>query len=72
MVRVDDVDRHRAAAAAAGASVSEAEEHMYGERQYAATDLCGRLWLFTESIADLAPSDWGARSGERGGETHNG
>lgn len=28
---------------------------MRGERQYAATDLSGRRWLFTESIADLAP-----------------
>jgi hypothetical protein len=47
-------------------------DHMYGERQYAATDLCGRLGLFTESIADLAPSDGGARSGELGEGIHNG
>ena len=63
MVRVEDVDTHRARAMAAGASVSEAADHMYGERQYTATDLSGRRWVFTESIADLVPEGWGAMSG---------
>jgi uncharacterized glyoxalase superfamily protein PhnB len=60
MVRVDDVDAHRAEALAGGARVSEAADHPYGERQYSATDASGRHWLFTESIDDLAPEDWGA------------
>ena len=47
-----------------GAVVSEAKDYMYGERQYADTDPSGRRWLFTQSIADLAPEDWGARGGE--------
>lgn len=63
MVRVDDVDAHRARAAAAGATVGEAEDHLYGERQYRATDFAGRAWIFTQSIADLDPADWGARTG---------
>ena len=62
MIRVVDVDAHRARAAAAGASVGEAEDHFYGERQYSATDFAGRTWIFTQSIADLDPSEWGART----------
>ena len=58
MVRVSDVDAHRARAAAAGAAVEEAEDHFYGERQYTAIDLAGRMWVFSQSIADLDPSDW--------------
>jgi hypothetical protein len=37
MIRVDDVDAHRARAMEGGAVVSEATDYMYGERQYAAT-----------------------------------
>jgi uncharacterized glyoxalase superfamily protein PhnB len=62
MVRVADVDAHRAHAAAAGATVGEAVDHFYGERQYTATDVAGRSWVFTQSIADLDPTDWGART----------
>jgi uncharacterized glyoxalase superfamily protein PhnB len=62
MIRVSDVDTHRARAAAAGATVGEAEDHFYGERQYVATDFAGRTWIFTQSIADLDPSEWGART----------
>lgn len=60
MVRVADVDAHRTHAEAAGATVSEATDHFYGERQYSAVDLSGRMWLFSQSIADLDASDWGA------------
>ena len=70
MVRVEHVDTHRARAMAAGASVSEAADHMYGERQYTATDLSGRRWVFTESIADLVPEGWGAMSGGNLGENN--
>ena len=62
MVRVADVDAHRARAAAAGATVGEAEDHVYGARQYTATDFAGRTWIFTQSVADLDPTDWGART----------
>lgn len=60
MVRVHDLDAHYKAALAAGASIlSEPADHPYGERQYAAADLAGHRWLFTQSIADVAPEDWG-------------
>jgi uncharacterized glyoxalase superfamily protein PhnB len=62
LVRVDDVDAHRARAAAAGAVVGVAEDHFYGERQYTAVDFAGWSWVFSESIADLDPTDWGART----------
>jgi uncharacterized glyoxalase superfamily protein PhnB len=60
MIRVDDVDAHRARPQAAGAEVSEASDHFFGERQYTAVDLAGRTWVFSQSIADLAPEGWGA------------
>lgn len=60
MVRVDDVDAHYRAALAAGASIlSEPADHFYGERQYAAADPAGHRWTFTQSVADVAPEDWG-------------
>jgi uncharacterized glyoxalase superfamily protein PhnB len=60
MVRVDDLDAHYQTALAAGASIlSEPADHSYGERQYAVADLAGHRWTFTQSIADVAPEDWG-------------
>ena len=60
MVRVEDVDAHRARAEAAGAKIlSEPADHPYGERQYAAEDPAGHVWKFSESIADVDPADWG-------------
>jgi uncharacterized glyoxalase superfamily protein PhnB len=43
MVRVPDVGAHF--------------EH--GERQYSAQDPAGHQWTFSETLADVAPSDWG-------------
>jgi len=63
MVRVEGIDAHRARAEAAGAAVSDVGDFPYGERQYTATDFAGRVWVFTESVADVAPSDWGASTG---------
>jgi uncharacterized glyoxalase superfamily protein PhnB len=60
MVRVEDLDKHRARAAAAGAVVGPIGEFPYGEQQYTAVDLAGRTWVFTESVADVSPLDWGA------------
>ena len=60
MVRVDDVDDHFQRASAAGAHIiSGPETHMYGERQYTATDLAGHRWTFTQSVADVSPEAWG-------------
>jgi uncharacterized glyoxalase superfamily protein PhnB len=63
MVRVDDIDAHRDRASAAGADVGDIAEFPFGERQYTAVDLIGRTWVFTQSISDVAPEDWGGRSG---------
>lgn len=60
MVRVEDIEAHRARAKAAGAGVTDIGAFPYGERQYTATDFAGRTWVFTESVADVAPGDWGA------------
>jgi uncharacterized glyoxalase superfamily protein PhnB len=65
MVRVEDVRTHRARAGAAGATiVGEPTDHMYGERQYGVEDLAGHRWTFTESIADVAPEEYGCTTVE--------
>jgi uncharacterized glyoxalase superfamily protein PhnB len=64
MVRIDDVDAHHARAVERGAQVSgPPADHPYGERQYTAVDLGGHTWTFSQSIADVAPEDWGGTSG---------
>jgi uncharacterized protein (DUF952 family)/uncharacterized glyoxalase superfamily protein PhnB len=64
MIRVPDVDAHHEQALARGATILKApQDFPYGERQYTAEDLAGHHWDFTHSIADLAPEDWGGRSG---------
>jgi uncharacterized glyoxalase superfamily protein PhnB len=60
MVRVEDVDGHCNHARLSGAQiVSEPADMPYGERQYTARDFSGRLWVFTQTVADVAPEDWG-------------
>jgi uncharacterized glyoxalase superfamily protein PhnB len=34
----------------------------YGERQYRAEDLAGHRWTFSETLADVAPEEWGGTS----------
>ena len=59
-VRVEDVDAHHERAAAAGAEIlSPPTDYPYGERQYSAADPGGHSWTFSQSIADVDPSDWG-------------
>ena len=63
LVRVDDVDAHHARASAHGAKIlAEPADYPYGERQYSAEDVDGNAWTFSESIADVAPEDWGGTS----------
>jgi uncharacterized glyoxalase superfamily protein PhnB len=65
MVRVEEVQAHCARARAAGATVlDEPTDHIYGERQYSAEDLAGHHWTFTESIADVAPEEYGCTTVE--------
>jgi predicted enzyme related to lactoylglutathione lyase len=60
LVRVEDADAHAERARAAGARiVKEPADHPYGERQYTARDLGGHAWTFSQSIADVAPEEWG-------------
>jgi uncharacterized glyoxalase superfamily protein PhnB len=63
IVRVDDVDAHYRRAHGAGARVVRPlADHRYGERQYTAEDLAGHRWTFSQTIADVAPEEWGGES----------
>jgi uncharacterized glyoxalase superfamily protein PhnB len=63
MMRVDDVDGHHERARQHGARIlNPPSDYPYGERQYTAEDLGGHRWTFSESIADVAPEDWGGTS----------
>jgi uncharacterized glyoxalase superfamily protein PhnB len=60
VVRVEDADAHHADARDNGARIlQEPRNFPYGERQYSAVDVGGHHWTFSQSIADLAPEDWG-------------
>jgi PhnB protein len=64
MVRVPDAAAHCERARARGATiVSEPRDYPYGERQYTAEDLGGHHWCFSQSIADVAPEEWGGTTG---------
>ena len=63
MVRVDDVDVHHDRARLRGARILHPPtDYPYGERQYEVEDPAGHRWTFSETIADVAPEDWGAES----------
>ena len=63
MVRIDDVDAHHALARSLGAEIlREPADYPYGERQYTAVDPGGHHWTFSETIADVAPEEWGGSS----------
>ncbi len=60
MVRVDNLDRHYAQVTACGARIiSPPTDFPYGERQYTVEDIDGHRWIFSQSIADVDPRDWG-------------
>ncbi len=63
MVRVEDVDAHYRRAHESGARIVQpVSDQPYGERQYTAEDLAGHRWTFSQSIADVAPEEWGGES----------
>lgn len=63
MVRVDDADAHYERARAHGARIlMEPTDFEYGERQYTAEDPAGHQWTFSETLADVAPEEWGGAS----------
>jgi uncharacterized glyoxalase superfamily protein PhnB len=63
MVRVEDARAHCEHARTHGASiVMEPTDFEYGERQYTAEDPAGHQWTFSETLADVAPEEWGGTS----------
>lgn len=65
MVRVEDVDKHHEQAKQRGANVLRPPvSYPYGERQYTVQDIGGHVWTFSESIADVNPTDWGGTPGQ--------
>jgi uncharacterized glyoxalase superfamily protein PhnB len=66
MVRIDDVDAHFERARVNRAEIlREPADYPYGERQYTAVDPGGHHWTFSETIADVAPEDWGGTAAGR-------
>ena len=62
LVRVDDAAAHCERARAHGARIlMEPTDFEYGERQYAAEDLGGHRWTFSETLADVDPAEWGGK-----------
>jgi uncharacterized glyoxalase superfamily protein PhnB len=60
MVRVEDAHGHCERARRYGARiVMEPTDFEYGERQYAAEDPFGHRWTFSQTLADVAPEEWG-------------
>jgi uncharacterized glyoxalase superfamily protein PhnB len=63
LVRVEDARAHCERARANGARIQmEPTDYEYGERQYHAEDLAGHHWTFSETLADIAPEEWGGIS----------
>ncbi len=62
LVRVADLDEHYDRARRGGARiVATPATYPYGEKQYAADDLGGHRWTFSESVADVDPETWGGQ-----------
>ncbi len=65
-VRVDDARSHCERARAHGARIlMEPTDFEYGERQYNAEDPAGHQWTFSETLADVAPEEWGGKTVEQ-------
>jgi len=63
LVRVKDARSHCERARAHGAKIRmEPTDFEYGERQYHAEDLAGHQWTFSETLADMAPEQWGGET----------
>jgi uncharacterized glyoxalase superfamily protein PhnB len=60
LVRVDDARAHCERARAHGAVIrTEPTDWEYGERQYEAEDPAGHRWIFSETLRDVDPAEWG-------------
>lgn len=61
IVHVEDVDAHYKRAMERGAKIVQPPgDRPFGERQYTAEDPGGHRWTFSQSVADVAPEQWGA------------
>jgi uncharacterized glyoxalase superfamily protein PhnB len=59
-VRVADAAAHCEQARQRGARIlMEPTDFPYGERQYTAADPAGHQWTFSQTLADVAPEEWG-------------
>lgn len=62
-VRVEDVNAQFERARAHGARVLEAPtDREYGERDCTLEDLAGHRWQFAETVADVAPEEYGCET----------
>jgi uncharacterized glyoxalase superfamily protein PhnB len=62
-VRVEDVRAHHERARQNGARIlMEPTDFEYGERQYSAEDPARHQWTFSQTLAHVAPEDWGGVS----------
>jgi uncharacterized glyoxalase superfamily protein PhnB len=60
LVRVEGIDAHCERARAHSAKIlMDPTDFEYGERQYAAEDLAGHHWTFSETLEDVDPAAWG-------------
>lgn len=65
LVRVEDVDQHHQKSSRHGARILRSPtSYAFGERQYSVEDFAGHCWTFSQSIADVAPEDWGGTPGQ--------
>jgi uncharacterized glyoxalase superfamily protein PhnB len=63
LVRVQDARAHCEHAREHGAQIlTEPTDFEYGERQYHAQDPAGHQWTFSETLADVAPEEWGGET----------
>ncbi len=62
-VQIREVDKHFERAKQFGSQIlSEPKSTAFGERQYSARDLAGYRWTFSQSVADVSPEEWGAKT----------
>ncbi|MFN8468617.1 MAG: hypothetical protein U0X20_23865 [Caldilineaceae bacterium] len=60
MVRVSDVERLYGQVAQKGVRIlNPLAVYPYGEMQFTAEDLAGHRWVFSQTIADVDPKEWG-------------
>jgi|SRR5580693_9914236 uncharacterized glyoxalase superfamily protein PhnB len=63
LVRVEDARAHCEQARSFGARIlMEPTDMAFGERQYTAEDPIGHQWTFSETLADMAPEEWGGKT----------